>query len=75
METKFIAVPRDLLIRVDSLLTYLWSRGGINDHIKDEETFEFAHIVANLRGFIKGKEQEICPICGDFLTRNHIHEV
>lgn len=75
MEKKFIAVPKDLLIRIDSLISVMWCRGGLDFDFKVKESIEYNETTGDLRNFIKGKEHEICPVCGDFLTRNHVHEV
>lgn len=74
METKFIAVTKDLLIRIESLISVMWCRGGLDFDFKVKESVEFNKTIGDLRNLIKGKEQEICPVCGEFLTRDHDHK-
>jgi len=73
MEKKFIAVPEDLLNRIDSLISCMWARGGLDKDFKFKECFEFNKVVGDLRNFIKGKQHEVCSVCGDFIIGDHKH--
>lgn len=74
MEKKFIAVTKDLLICLENLISEMWCRGGLDFDFRVKHSVDFNKAIGELRDLIKGKEQEICPVCGEFLTRDHDHE-
>ena len=54
MNIKYIAIPKDLLDHVDSLLSCMWHRGGLNEEFKSTEVVEYEKIIAKLRAYTKG---------------------
>ena len=74
-EIRFLAVPESLLCKAVSLLDTFWNKGDLNLLIKQSERAEYVKCIDGLKDIARGKEHEVCPVCGDFLTRDHIHEV
>ena len=74
-ETRFLAVPERLLCKAISLLVTFWNKGNLDLLIKQCERAEYVKCIDGLKDIVSGKEHEICPVCGDFLTRDHVYEV